>query len=1135
MKKLLALVLALVMSMSLVTISNAAFKDADKIDYDEAVTVMNAVGVLVGDENSNFNAKENLTRAQAAKIISYLLLGNKTAEALAGSGKFTDVAKNSWSAGFVDYCASTGVVNGVGDGKFDPNGQLTGYQFAKMLLVALGYDATIEGFTGADWQINVSKRADQADLFDNLDISGNAALTREPAAQMCLNTLKSPLVEYNNKGGSLTVNGATVNIGASNPEYKTSSTKLADQTIYANKLNSSAGEYIVEFAEQYYPKLVLSEKFDDFERPCYTWSYDKKDLGTFAKTELLEKTFVGEVTGKDLYDLLGKTVVEDYETFVAIDGVEDKAANSDIFAASAMNKNNKKAVGGTDTGVVTEVYVNNDAKEVYIVIINEYLAIASKDYDTKKESVNLKVYGIEKVTNDPVQYAKETEGTENAVTFTGVSSDDFALLTEAKEDDAYVVTVAKGAIQTVVKADIVEDTAITSFKLGSNVKADGTTYNYSSAAEYDVDVLDNYTTSTGSINLKDKTYNIYLDTHGNLLGIDLVKAADNYVFITGVDSNISNLSAKNYDAAAIFVDGTMKTITFKADKSTGVAPTTASGETANYAVINKWFTYTVDKDGVYTLTVVAGAIDTDNGVKTAQYADPNATRDIDKKNIALRGADGSGAYSGVYGNDDTVYLLAELKGIVNGDKNESVIISGVDSVTTGVKNASLKAWKVGTSDTDTGSVWDKYEVGTPLFDIAAKNDVSGGTYTLYKSNGYIIAAVVVGEDNEASKNLVYVNSKAPNYEAYDKTTDEWTWTREVIIDGEKAELTEVGDSLTYVSETKMVQNNWYQVKYNAKGQVIGAVKVTESADMKVGTDYVTDIDNTTNGLYNAITKVGAKDSILYTESFTSKVPTMKGSTLYVDKTLTQGFYVDEDAKVVFIQKNDGKTTTEYEVGSKEVQNFIENLNAEKDSNPATYNYTISAILQNGAAKVVIIKDDADSTYDGGKDIPVITGLPETTITGLTVNVALANGESTTAYEKAVAKLVAEGYKVEGVKIDATTGEYAITASKDGVSGYVFTTRTTIYFKVTVKVADSISATVSATANVGYAASGNDVTVTIKKNSGTFTSNRTITAYESDGKTAIGTPTTVTVPSSPAAGTVTGTYTMTAKDTILVIS
>ena len=53
----------------------------------------------------------------------------------------------------------------MGDGTFAPNGQLTGFQFAKMLLVALGYDAKIEGFTGTDWQINVSKVANQVGLF----------------------------------------------------------------------------------------------------------------------------------------------------------------------------------------------------------------------------------------------------------------------------------------------------------------------------------------------------------------------------------------------------------------------------------------------------------------------------------------------------------------------------------------------------------------------------------------------------------------------------------------------------------------------------------------------------------------------------------------------------------------------------------------------------------------------------------------------------------------------------------------------------------------------------------------------------------------------------------------------------------
>ena len=1014
MKKLLALVLALVMSMSLVTISNAAFKDADKIDYDEAVTVMNAVGVLVGDENQNFNAKENLTRAQAAKIISYLLLGNKTAEALAGSGKFTDVAKNSWSAGFVDYCASTGVVNGVGDGKFDPNGQLTGYQFAKMLLVALGYDAKIEGFTGADWQINVSKRADQADLFDNLDISGNAALTREQAAQMCLNTLKSPLVEYSNKGGSLTVNGATVNIGASNAEYKTSSTKLAEQTIYANKLNSSAGEYIVEFAEQYYPKLVLDTDFDDFGRPCYTWSYDKKDLGTFAMKDMLEKTFVGEVTGKDLYDVLGKSVVEDYKTFVAIDGVEDKDVNAKVFNATAMNKNNKTVVGATGEGVVTEVYVNNDAKEVYIVIINEYLAIASKDYDSKKESVDLKVYGIDsKTVGTATEYLKKTDGTtSNDKTFKNVSSDDFALLTEAKEDDAYVVTVAAGKLQTVVKADVVEDTALSSFKVGKKVTADGTTYNYSSAAEYDVDVLDNYTgLSSNGVNLKDKTYNLYLDTHGNLLGIDLVTAADNYVFIAGIDSNNSNLSAKNYDASAIFTDGTMKTITFKADKSKFLSGTTIG------ALTNTWCTYTVDKDGVYTLTEVAAAINTAAKVKVAQEHDAGFAGDIDKKHIALAG-DAASGYAGVYGNDDTVYLLASLKAIKANDTGHTNtgIISDVDSVTTGVKNASLKGWNATTAAS---------KVSTTSISVTSAN-VASGVYTLYKSNGYIIAAVVVGEDNEASKNLVYVSSGSVNYESYDKAADEWTWTREVIIDGEKAELTEVGDKLSYIGA--MQKGQWYQVRYNAKGNVIGVLDGNTSDPtydnwtLTVGEDYVTDIDAADpNGL--AYTIQHGKDSILYTESFTSAVPTMKGSTLYVNKALTQGFYVDENAKVVFIQSNDGKETIEYEVGSKEVQSFIENLNADKGGN---YSYTISAILQNGAAQIVIIKDDKDATLNPGTVTPS-TG----SYTGALVNDGALKFSFTTTD-------VATPANWSGVKVTVygknTTSGYVATVVADKVAG-----------------------------------------------------------------------------------------------------
>ena len=1076
MKKLLALVLALVMTMSLVTISNAAFKDADKIDYDEAVTVMNAVGVLVGDENGNFNAKENLTRAQAAKIISYLLLGNKTAEALAGSGKFTDVAKTSWSAGFVDYCASTGVVNGVGNGKFDPNGQLTGYQFAKMLLVALGYDATIEGFTGADWQINVSKRADQADLFDGLDISGNAALTREQAAQMCLNTLKSPLVEYSNKGGSLTVNGATVNIGASNAEYKTSSTKLADQTIYDNKLNSSAGEYIVEFAEQYYPKLVLDTDFDDFGRPCYTWSYDKKDLGTFAMKDMLEKTFVGEVTGKDLYDVLGKSVVEDYKVFVAIDGVEDEAVNSNVFNKTAINKNNKKAIGDTGTGVVTEVYVNNDAKEVYIVIVNEYLAIAAKDYDSKKETVDFTVYGVDLKAKEYVKTNSDDKNTGKRVndyeTVKGVSSDDFALVADAKEDDAYVVTLAAGVVQSVVKADVVEDVTLTSFKQGDNVKADGTTYKYASAAEYNYEVLDQYT-STGKTNLKEKTYNIYLDTRGNLLGIDIVKGEDNYVFIAGVDTAYSNLSAKNYDASAIFTDGTMKTIKFKADKSN-----IDLKNDYRDATVNKWCTYTVDKDGIYTLKVVTDGAMTGK-VKVAQEPTASFNTAIDKKHISLPG---NSDYTRVYGNDDSVYLLAELKAIKIGT-NYAAAISGVDSVTTGIKDASLTGWNENTAKDKT--ITQAMKDAKATFDIA-----SSGVYALYKSNGYIIAAVVVGEDNAASKNLVYVNSGSVSMEAYDSAKDEWTWTREVIIDGEKAELTEVGDDLTYLDA--MGQGKWYQVKYNAKGNVVGVVNdttnTTWSLTKATGTtkDKAGDYVETIEYLENAINNSG-KDTVLYNQKFgkdaataNATAPTMKGSTLYVDATATKGFYVDENAKVVFIQSNDGKSTTEYETGAKEVQSFIESLNKKEN---AGYFFTISAILKNGAAQVVIINDGIDATYKGNK-----TDVDTSAIKGITLSETdtkvryYGTQPSPDATLAAIeAKILAGGNTITEKAKNGTVYTWKVTDSHGFAGAYKFNTSSgyTQLFKVTFTYNDGTAVTPA----VEYMAAGDSVTLTISNKDG----------------------------------------------------
>ena len=282
MKKLLALVLALVMSMSLVTISNAAYSDKADIDLKEAVDVLSAVGVFEGSDGK-FDPKANLTREQAAKLVAYLQLGKKSADALVGGNKFTDVAANRWSAGYVDYCATTGIVAGVGNGQFDPAGSLTALQFGKMLLICLGYDAKAEGLTGSDWQINASKLMASANLLKGLDtVTANSVVTREQAAQMMLNALKAPMVEYSTKGSTISVNGAVIDLGGSKATYVVGKDNSV-WNIGKDSTNDGTKYGIIELGEKLYTDLKLRTSTSDaFERPTHEWYLKATKIGAYA-------------------------------------------------------------------------------------------------------------------------------------------------------------------------------------------------------------------------------------------------------------------------------------------------------------------------------------------------------------------------------------------------------------------------------------------------------------------------------------------------------------------------------------------------------------------------------------------------------------------------------------------------------------------------------------------------------------------------------------------------------------------------------------------------------------------------------------------------------------------------------------
>ena len=919
MKKFLSLVLALVMTMSLVTVSAGAkdFTDSSKINYSEAVDVLSEAKVIDGYADGAFNPSNTLTRGAAAKIICNLILGPTTAGALvADAAPYKDVPTNNTFAGYIAYCQKAGIISGYADGTFKPANSLTGYAFMKMLLGALGYDAANEGYTGANWSINVAKQAISIGLNDGLkgEFNGVKAVNREEACLYAFNTLNATMVEYTNQ-----------TIVIANGTVKTD--KVAKDMENNARTETIKEDNKMQFAEKYFTNLEKEPTSDDFGRPANKWTYKNTDIGTYVDYTLMVAEYTDGVSGKDVYNKIGKTAMDKYDLTATIDGND---AAKTILAD--VNKNNKDDMAGTDTGVLTQVFVDDDNKAAAIVEINTYLGIADSDYSEKKDEAKFTVWGLSKEGKTYTKVAFNKDGTlkttSDSASFT-VSGEDFNV-SKVEEDDAYLFTVAAGEVQTFVPAEAVKDTEITSFKKGSNVTAGGTKYSFNAAAYYDAEVLKDYTDGTVT-NLKDTTYNIYLDTYGNLIGLEEVDAVDNYVFITGADNGSSNLSTKTNDANAIFLDGTSKVIEVSNTKGDGVADS---------PIVNKWFTYTVDKNGVYTLKNIKSDDFDSTKDKVGQKDQTNSSVDIDKKNITLNG---NGDFKKVYGNADSIYLTATLKKVKN-DKGYYAVISGADNVTTGVKNASIKTW----TDDDAQKDVDK--------NISTWQGTSSGVYTLFKDNGYVIAAVVVGEDAASSKNLVYATKNSVELESYDKTADEWTWTMKAVdAKGQEITLTEVSDSL---SELKKIDTKgvWYQVKYDAKGNVIS---VEEASTALTGKKYITAFSKIEDA-------IDAEDTVLLETGALKDKLTLKGSTLYGNTNGTRGVVVDDATNVVFIQKNNNKETTSYENGVKAVETALKNLN---EVSKGVYKYEFSAIIEDGIATTIVIRDlqadDYTSSTPGG--------------------------------------------------------------------------------------------------------------------------------------------------------------------------
>ena len=482
MKKLLAMVLALVMTLSLAVSANAAFKDDKSIsdDYAESVAVLNGMGVFKGYEDGSFKPEGNITRAEVATIIYRIYTADVAKNDK--SGLYATYNKFSgWAQGYIGYCANASLVKGYPDGTFKPSGKVTGYEVLAMILRAVGYDKNNE-FSGADWALHVAQTAQQLGVLDNVAKTTdlNAPASRELVAELLFQGIQKAQVTYTSAFGYVT------------------------DKVISTKTNSLGEKNF---------KLASAAASDKWGRPATKWTYTTGDKAT-TFVEKPDLTYTKAVAECDVAHDAGLKVDTAYTLIV-----------------NGQTASTKYTVNLTDTK--TKMGAQGRLFEVYddtIVMIDTFLAkvtyVADITYDAQGHvktpaTITLEVYDAKNAStpltlkdyDDNYGYAKDEYVLVNAYT---VKANNSATVS------GKVLNTADQYAEIVSKATSVDGAQSVIYWNAQQHNVEGTVYD--DAAKFYLDQAAQ----------KDAKYTWYFDSYNNLIGAVEIAAATSYGVINSI-------------------------------------------------------------------------------------------------------------------------------------------------------------------------------------------------------------------------------------------------------------------------------------------------------------------------------------------------------------------------------------------------------------------------------------------------------------------------------------------------------------------------------------------------------------------------------------------------------------------------
>ena len=150
--------------------------------------------IMVGDENGDFRPDDKVSRAEFCAVI-LRCLGYDDGIGIVYENKFSDVDESHWAYESINALYELGMINGVSENTFDPDGTITDEQAAKILVSALGYSIVAEEAGG--YPTGYMNVASSKGLLKGIYIDSEKTMTREEVAVLIYNALDVPMLVQN--------------------------------------------------------------------------------------------------------------------------------------------------------------------------------------------------------------------------------------------------------------------------------------------------------------------------------------------------------------------------------------------------------------------------------------------------------------------------------------------------------------------------------------------------------------------------------------------------------------------------------------------------------------------------------------------------------------------------------------------------------------------------------------------------------------------------------------------------------------------------------------------------------------------------------------------------------------------------